>query len=134
MKEELTLDATTGNIEEVTAFIDAYLEKIDCPMHEQMQIDVAVDELFSNIANYAYSPNVGKATVEIDAADAGVVITFIDSGIPYNPLEREDPDIKAKVEDREIGGLGIFMVKKMMDGMSYEYRDGKNILTIRKNL
>ncbi len=134
MKEELTLDATTENIEEVTAFIDAYLEKIDCPMHEQMQIDVAVDELFSNIANYAYFPNVGKATVDIDSSDGRVIISFIDGGVPYNPLEKEDPDIKAKAEDREIGGLGIFMVKKMMDEISYEYRDEKNILTIVKNL
>ena len=101
-----------------------------------MQIDVAIDELFANIANYAYTPDVGPATVRVEVEEdpLTVVITFIDKGIPYDPLAKEDPDITLSAEEREIGGLGIFMVKQTMDEISYEYKDGQNILTIKKNL
>ena len=126
--KELTLDATVENISTVTAFVDEELEKIDCPMKAQMQIDIAIDEVFSNIAHYAYHPSVGSATVKIEVIEEpmSVVITFIDGGTPYNPLEKEDPDITLSAEDREIGGLGIFMVKKSMDNIDYEYKDGQN--------
>ena len=132
--KELTLDAKIENLDQVTAFVDASLEEMDCPMRAQFQIDVAVEELFVNIAHYAYTPNVGSATIRVEqeSEPAGVSITFLDSGVPYDPLAREDPDVTKKAEDREIGGLGIFMVKKSMDGMEYAYRDGQNILTIRK--
>lgn len=134
--KELTLDATVENISTVTAFVDEELEKIDCPMKAQMQIDIAIDELFSNIAHYAYHPPVGPATVKIEVIEEpmSVVITFIDGGTPYNPLEKEDPDITLSAEEREIGGLGIFMVKKSMDSIDYEYKDGQNILRIKKNI
>ncbi len=134
--KELTLDATVENISTVTAFVDEELEKIDCPMKAQMQIDIAIDEVFSNIAHYAYHPFVGSATVKIEVIEEpmSVVITFIDGGTPYNPLEKEDPDITLSAEEREIGGLGIFMVKKSMDSIDYEYKDGQNILRIKKNI
>ena len=134
--KELTLDATIENISTVTAFVDEELEKINCPVKAQMQIDIAIDELFSNIANYAYQPSVGPATVKVEVIEdpMSVVITFIDGGIPYNPLEKEDPDITLSAEEREIGGLGIFMVKKSMDNIDYEYKNGQNILRIKKNL
>lgn len=134
--KELTLDATIENIPKVTAFIDGELEKIDCPMKAQMQIDIAIDELFSNIAHYAYHPSVGAATVKIEVIEnpMSVVLTFIDGGIPYNPLEKKDPDITLSAEERQVGGLGIFMVKKSMDQVDYEYKDGKNILRIKKNI
>ena len=134
--KELTLDATVENISTVTAFVDEELEKIDCPMKAQMQIDIAIDEVFSNIAHYAYPPSVGSATVKIEVIEEpmSVVITFIDGGTPYNPLEKEDPDITLSAEEREIGGLGIFMVKKSMDSIDYEYKDGQNILRIKKNI
>ena len=134
--KELTLDATVENISTVTAFVDEELEKIDCPMKAQMQIDIAIDEVFSNIAHYAYQPSVGSATVKIEVIEEpmSVVITFIDGGTPYNPLEKEDPDITLSAEEREIGGLGIFMVKKSMDSIDYEYKDGQNILRIKKNI
>mgnify|MGYP003080580628 CR=1 FL=1 len=100
------------------------------------QIDIAIDEVFSNIAHYAYHPSVGSATVKIEVIEEpmSVVITFIDGGTPYNPLEKEDPDITLSAEEREIGGLGIFMVKKSMDSIDYEYKDGQNILRIKKNI
>ena len=133
---ELTIDAKLDNLEEVLAFIDAVLEEADCPMKTQMQIDMAAEELFVNIASYAYTPAVGSATirVELKRDPSAVRITFIDSGIPYDPLAKEDPDVTLKAEERGIGGLGIYMVKKSMDEMVYEYRDGKNILSIQKKL
>ena len=134
--KELTIAATVQNIETVTAFVDEQLEALDCPMKAQMQIDIAIDELFGNIAHYAYAPEVGEATVRVEVIDdpLSVVITFIDGGVPYDPLAAADPDITLSAEERAVGGLGIFMVKKSMDDISYEYRNGKNILTIRKRL
>lgn len=133
---ELTLSATLENVAKVTEFVDEQLEARGCSMKAQMQIDIAIDELFSNIANYAYNPTVGPATirVSVDGDPLAVTILFIDKGIPYNPLEKEDPNIGLSAEERQIGGLGVFMVKQLMDDMSYEYRDGQNILAIHKVL
>ena len=100
-----------------------------------MQIDVAVEEIFVNIANYAYPSGEGEAVISIEAdKDAkSVSILFEDQGTPYDPLKNEDPDITLSADERPIGGLGIFMVKKSMDEVSYEYKDGKNRLTISKS-
>ena len=134
--KELTIKASLDNLAAVMAFVDAELEELDCSMKTQYQIDVAVDELFSNISQYAYTPNEGSATLRLESdREAGVIsITFIDSGVPFNPLLKKDPDVTQSVEDREIGGLGIFIVKKSMDAMHYEYRNGQNILSIKKKL
>ena len=133
---ELTVAATVENIETVTDFVNEQLEAMDCPMKAQMQIDIAIDELFGNIAHYAYNPEIGQATVRVEVAEdpLSVVITFIDNGTPYDPLAKADPDTTLSAEERDIGGLGIYMVKKSMDEISYEYQDGKNILTIKKNI
>ena len=134
--KELTIAATIENIEAVTEFVDAQLEALDCPMKAQMQINIAIDELFSNIAHYAYAPEVGEATVRVEVEEDPlcVILTFIDGGKPYDPLSNEDPDTTLSAEERGIGGLGIFMVKKTMDAIAYRYEGGKNILTIRKKL
>ncbi|MCX4356395.1 MAG: ATP-binding protein [Oscillospiraceae bacterium] len=134
--KELTIDATIENVAAVTAFVDEQLEQLGCPMKTQCQVDVAIDELFGNIANYAYNPDIGTVTVRVEVTEnpLAVVITFIDNGIPYDPLAKDDPDITLSVEERQIGGLGIYMVKKSMDDISYEYKDGKNILRIKKNI
>lgn len=134
--QELILDAIAENIPVVTAWVAKQLEQIDCPMKVQMQIDIAIDELFSNIAFYAYKPQTGSATVRLEVLEnpKAVLITFIDQGIPYDPLAKEDPNTKLSVEEREAGGLGILMVKKTMDEVFYEYKDGQNILTIKKNI
>ena len=134
--KELTVDATIENIEKVTEFINAELEALGCSFKAETQIDVAIDELFGNIARYAYNPETGKATVrlEVEENPLSVVITFIDNGRPFNPLEKSDPDITLSAEEREIGGLGIFLVKKTMDLIEYDYRDGQNILKIKKSV
>lgn len=134
--KELVIDATIESIPKVTAFIDEQLEQLECPMKTQMQVDIAIDELFSNIAYYAYNPEIGSATVRVEVTEdpLAVVITFIDKGVQYDPLAKADPDITLSAEERDIGGLGIYMVKKTMDDVSYEYKDGQNILKIKKNI
>lgn len=134
--KRLSVKATVESLDEVQSFIDQVLEEIGCSMKAQMQIDIAVEELFVNIAHYAYPEGNGDAAVlvEPDAETGCVKITFEDQGIPYDPLAHEDPDITLSAEDRAVGGLGIFMVKKSMDDISYEYKDGKNRLTIIKNI
>ena len=134
--KEMTLPAVVENISQVTDFVNAQLEEIGCPMKAQVQIDIAIDELFGNIAQYAYNPETGPATVRVEVSDApiSVTITFMDHGVPYDPLQKEDPDITLSAEERGSGGLGIFMVKKTMDEITYEYKDGQNILRIRKDI
>ena len=132
--KELTIAATVENIEVVTDFVNQQLEGLACPMKAQMQINIAIDELFSNIAHYSYNPEIGQATVRVEVMEnpLAVSITFIDNGVPYDPLSKEDPDLTLSAEERQIGGLGIYMVKKSMDEITYEYKDGQNILSIKK--
>ncbi|MEE1018788.1 MAG: ATP-binding protein [Acutalibacteraceae bacterium] len=134
--KELLIDATVENIETVTAFVNEQLEALNCPIKSQTQIDIAIDELFGNIAHYAYNPEVGPVTVRVEVTGdpITVIITFIDHGIPYDPLKKEDPNITLSAEEREIGGLGIYIVKKSMDDITYEYKDGQNILKIKKKI
>ena len=134
--KELTLAASLENIAEVTAFIDEQLEALDCSMKAQMQIDIAIDELFGNIAHYAYGDGTGDATVRFDFDEVTRMasIAFIDGGVPFNPLEKADPDVTLSAEEREIGGLGIFMVKKSMDKMEYSHENGFNILMLHKRI
>ena len=132
---EMTVEATPENIQVITAFVDEQLEQYDCPMKAQAQIDIAIDELFGNIVRYAYHPEIGSATVQVEVTKEplAVVITFIDQGKPYDPLAKEDPNVTLSAEEREIGGLGIYIVKKSMTDIAYEYKDGRNILKIRKD-
>lgn len=134
--QELTIDATVENIPAVTDFVDKQLEAHGCSMKAQMQIDIAIDELFSNIAHYAYGPGAGTATVRVELTEEPlcVIITFIDNGAPYDPLKEKDPDTALSAEERQIGGLGVYMVKKSMDVVEYEYKEGQNILRIIKKL
>ena len=131
---ELTIEARIDNLNQVMGFVDETLEEAMCPLKAQMQVDVAVEEIFVNVASYAYAPGVGNVTIrmEIQENPRTIVITFIDSGVPYDPLAKADPDVTLKAEERGVGGLGIFMVKKSMDDMVYEYKDGQNILSIKK--
>ena len=131
---KMTVDATVDNLSKVLAFIDEQLEANNCPMRVMLEIDVAAEEIFVNVASYAYTSGIGSAAIEVNFEEKpkAVAIRFIDSGIPYNPLEKEDPDVTLPAEKRGIGGLGVFMVKKSMDEVTYEYKDGKNHLTIRK--
>lgn len=133
---ELLITAQTENLDEVLAFVDEQLKKVGCSMKIQMQIDLAVEEIFVNISHYAYSPEIGMANINVEVTQnpLSVSLTFVDQGVPYNPLEKVDPDTTLSAEERDIGGLGIFMVKKNMDDVCYEYKDGQNILSLRKQL
>ncbi len=134
--KELTIEAAVENIEVVTGFIADELKALGCPKKAQIQIRIAIDELFGNIAKYAYTPDVGKATVrfEVEEEPLSVIITFIDNGKPFNPLEQAEPEIYLSVQERDEGGLGIFLVRKTMNLVEYEYKNGQNILRIKKNI
>jgi len=134
--KELDILAVLDNLDEVIAFVEGELETLNCPQEQIFQIDVCVEEIFSNIANYAYNPETGPATIRVEVKDdpRSVVLAFLDHGIPYDPLAKDDPDVSLDAARREIGGLGVYIVKKSMDHIAYEYKDGQNILTIKKNL
>ena len=128
---ELIIEARLENMDAVMDFIN---EKInDCTARIQNHIRIAVDEIFSNIARYAYHPEVGGAVVRI-AVGEDIVIEFEDSGMPYDPLEVSDPDVSLSAEERDIGGLGLFIVKNLMDSVQYRRVENRNILTIKKHL
>ena len=133
---ELTVDAAAENIHAVTTFVEAQLDAVDCPPKARGQLSMAIDEIMANIAQYAYAPETGPVTVRFafDEGTRTATLTFLDKGLPYNPLEKADPDVSLSAEDRPIGGLGIFLVKKTMDGMAYAYKHGQNVLTIQKRL
>ena len=133
--EELEIEAKVENLTRVLGFIDDHLERRGCSMKAQTQLDIAVEEVFVNIASYAYGGAPGRAVIQLRETHdpEGVSITFIDEGVPYDPLAKPDPDVTLAAEDRPIGGLGIFMVKKTMDDMVYEYKNQRNMLTLKKN-
>jgi len=132
--KELTVAAAVENIGAVTDFVNEQLEQCACPLKAQTQIDVAIDEIFSNIAYYAYAPSAGDVTVRAECGEARpqFTLTFTDSGRPFDPLQKPDPDVAASAEERSVGGLGIYIVKKSMDEVNYARADGKNILTLKK--
>ena len=134
--KELELEAITDNLEQVQMFVDEELEAVGCSPKAQIQIDIDVEEIFVNIASYAYNPETGPAWIRVEVCEAplSVSLTFIDKGVPYDPLAKADPDTSLSADERQIGGLGIYMVKESMDEVNYEYRDGQNILTLKKNI
>ena len=134
--KELIIEARTENLPQVLAFVDGALEEAGCDGKVQMQIDIAVEEIFVNIAHYAYAPGTGEAGIRlsVDEAEHLFTISFTDRGTPFDPLQKEEPDVTLKAEDRKIGGLGILMVKKSMDEVLYSREDGRNILTLKKRI
>ena len=134
--EALRIKALTDNLDRVLQYVDTALELMGCSMKNQIQIDMAVEELFVNIAHYAYKGTAGDAVILAgpDPKTGILRITFRDWGVPFDPLAKTDPDISLSVEEREIGGLGIFMAKKIMDTMDYKYENGQNILTMTKKI
>ena len=135
-QKSLVVDAVMENLDAVIGFVEEQLESADCPMKVSMQICVSLEEIYVNIVNYAYGDTVGTCELmsKLEPWEDGnkFTLTIRDRGKPFNPLEREDPDITLSAEERQIGGLGIFMVKKTMDEVSYEYQSGQNVLTIVK--
>ena len=131
---ERDFPAADEMFDDVMAFVEEELDKADCPLKVSMQIAIAAEEIFVNIAHYAYPCGQGRMSLAIGHEDGIITLRFTDSGIPFDPLALEDPDITLNADERDIGGLGIFMVKKSMDEVLYERRDGQNIFTISKKI
>ena len=131
---ELEIEADAQSLPEVLSFIDEHISPLGPSEKSRMQLDLAAEEIFVNIADYAYAPGHGKASilVETDEAAREAVIIFTDEGRPFDPTAKEDPELSIPADERTPGGLGIFITKKLMDGLSYEYRGGKNILRLVK--
>lgn len=131
----ITFEATRTNLDNVLDFVNTKLANFDCDEELKTKINIAVEEIFVNISSYAYdSTGTVDVSCNVDESTFLFEIEFKDSGKPYNPLEREDPNVSASIDERGIGGLGIFMTKRLMDDIKYAYKDGKNILTIRKKI
>lgn len=133
LEKSIMLPADDSNLQNVNDFIHSFLPE-NCDSTVLNQIDLAVEEIFVNIAHYAYGEQGGEAFVSCSFAENVLTVTFEDRGIPFNPLEKKDPDITLSAEERKIGGLGIFLTKKFMDSISYVFKDGKNILSFSKNI
>lgn len=133
-EEEMVIEATRENYETVLDFVNNCLDNSGCGEEAKIQLDISLEEIYVNIASYAYDPETGPATINVKVLDdpLKVVLTLKDHGVPYNPLEKEDPDITLSAEERDIGGLGIFMVKNLMDEVTYDYINEENILTLIK--
>lgn len=131
---EKKFEAKENNLAEVLQFVENELETKELPMKLSMQISVCVEEIFTNIARYAYSEKEEDVTLGISYSDDELIMRFVDHGMPFDPLAKKDPDVTLSAEERDIGGLGIFIVKKTMDDVKYEYKNGKNVLTIRKKI
>ena len=131
-----TFPAKVDALSDVLGFVDETLEKYECPMKTQTAICVAIEEVFVNVAHYAYGEGEGDMTLGIGFNDKSREITFrmSDKGTPFDPLKKPDPDITLSAEEREIGGLGIFITKKTMDTVTYAYENGENILTMIKKI
>lgn len=126
--------ATDEAFVEANAWVEEELEKAGASMKSIMQVTVCFEEIFVNVAHYAYEDQVGEVEIVLDNDNGNFSIAFIDSGQFFDPLAQDDPDITASAEERRIGGLGILMVKKSMDEVNYEYKDNKNIFTMKKNI
>ena len=133
--KELHVNSNVENILSIKNFVCSELERLGCTERLVMQMKMAVDELFANISFYAYDSGSGPVTVRFDFEEESstAVLTFIDEGKPYNLLEAEEPEVTLEGELRPIGGLGIFLVRNLMDDMLYEYKDKHNILTLKKH-
>ena len=129
-----TFIASDDTLNDALGFVEEELHKVDCPLKTVMQITVCLEEMYVNVAHYAYGGNEGEVTLTTDYNDGIFSITLTDGGVPFDPLKKEDPDITLSAEERNIGGLGIYMVKKSMDEVSYVRQNNKNIFTMKKEI
>ena len=132
--EQITIPAQLDHIESLYKFVCDTLEESGLGNPQLNKINLAIEEIYTNIVNYAYPDKDGNVTISVSSEPDRILIEFKDTGIPYNPLEKIDPDISLSADERVIGGLGIFMVKRIMDDVLYRYEDGQNILTLIKNV
>ena len=133
---EFKVNAKVEELDNVNDFIDEKLSGLDVDSKIKTQIAIAVEEIFVNISNYSYEKSDGDVIIDVEVNEEtlDLEISFIDEGIKFDPLNAENPDTTLTVDERNIGGLGIFMVKKLVDEVSYRYQDNKNILTLKKSL
>lgn len=133
---DLKLNASKDTLYTVLDVIEAHLDKNGCPDSVKLELLIAVEEIYMNIANYAYGGEAGEVTVQMEISQDPKVcqVIFKDKGIPYDPLKREDPDISLSPQERGIGGLGIYMVKQLMDRVEYRYEDETNILLLERRM
>ena len=129
---QITIPAFIDCLSDVMEFVESEMHGVNIDKKKQTNIQIAVGEIFMNIADYAYPSGEGGVTVSISVNPEKISLKFSDCGEPYNPFAKEDPDTSLSVENREPGGLGIFIVKQLMDEIEYEHRDGYNILTVCK--
>lgn len=129
MMQTLNVVPELESLMAITEFVEQALEAVEAPMKVITQIDVVIDEVFSNIAQYSQAT---QAIVECEAQPHFISLRFLDDGFPYDPTQKEDPDITLDAEERQIGGLGIFLIRKLMDTVSYDYFDGFNGFTLTK--
>ena len=131
-----TFPAKTDALSDVLGFVETSLETYECPMKMQMAVCVAIEEVFVNVAHYAYKDGEGDVELGVDFDDERrtVIFRMTDRGVPFDPLKKPDPDVTLSADERDIGGLGIFITKKTMDTVEYEYENGKNVLTMTKKI
>jgi anti-sigma regulatory factor (Ser/Thr protein kinase) len=129
--DEITVEAKLENLEQVLAFVESHTE--DLPTKSRYCINIAVDEIFTNISSYAYQNEPGTVVIRV-AVNNAVTIEFEDNGVPYDPTAQTAPDLTQSAEARAPGGLGVFMTKKLMDTAEYRRGGNKNILTLKKGI
>lgn len=130
IKKDIQIEARVENLDELLDILRADMKKQGCPLDKQTVLEICAEEIFVNIASYAYGESIGYAFVHEEVSDGSISLCFCDQGKPYNPLAKEDPNIMLSAEERQIGGLGVYMVKNMMDRVFYEYKEGYNCLTM----
>jgi anti-sigma regulatory factor (Ser/Thr protein kinase) len=133
---ELQIDAVGDNAALAIDFVTSCMESLSHQERSEVEMSIAVDEIFSNVAYYAYGENVGVVTIAVDINEdeRAVSVAFIDEGLAYDPLGATDPDILLSDDERTVGGYGIFLVKKIMDEVTYRRAGNKNILTVTKHV
>lgn len=136
-KKEITVAATLENLDKVVCLVEDMLSITSCPAKVKMQIALCLEEVFVNVASYAYDGEEGSCTIAVSTqytdTDGMITLEITDDGRPFNPLEKEDPDISLSADDRQVGGLGIYMVKNYMDYKTYHYKNKKNMLRLDKS-
>lgn len=130
IRREIVIEAKTEKLDTLLTLLRGDMEQAGCPFEKQTAFEICVEEIFVNIAHYAYQGKDGKAYITAQTEKDRITICLKDKGMPYDPLKKEDPDLTLSAQERPVGGLGIFMVKTMMDDVSYEYKDGSNCLTM----
>ena len=134
--KHLVVSAEEEQLDEIADFVMGELEGLELDEETYMQLEITIEEIFINIVSYAYTPETGDVEIGVSLTENPNVleISFTDSGVPFNPLEKESADISAKALEEREGGLGIHMVRNLMDDVAYTYADGKNILRVKKYL